>query len=68
MAHEFVLLVDGVLKTYTRYEDIPNKFDNVIKFRPDFSEGPHSDEEHEMLHYWNEKLQKLMEKERASNH
>lgn len=68
MAHEFVLLVDGVLKTYTRYEDIPNKFDNVIKFRPDFSEGPHSDEEHEMLHHWNEKLQQLMEKERASNH
>ena len=47
MAHEFVLIVDGQLKTYTKYEDIPKTFDNVIKFKPDFSEGPHTENEHE---------------------
>ena len=35
MAHEFVLLINGELKTFTEYEDIPEDFDNVIKFLPD---------------------------------
>ena len=35
MPHEFVILVNGKLETYTRYEDIPEEFDNVIKFLPE---------------------------------
>lgn len=62
---EFVLIVDGELKTFSNYEDIPEVFDNLIKFKPDFPDGPHTDEEHELIHSWNEKLQKLMEKENA---
>ena len=65
MAHEFVILVKGELKTYTRYEDIPDDFDNVIKFAPEISEGPHTHDEHDEISLWNEKLQQLMEKERA---
>jgi hypothetical protein len=65
MKGEFVLIVDGKLTTYRDYRDIPEVFDNVIKFKPDFSEGPHTEDEHEMLHLWNDRLQKLMEKERA---
>ncbi len=67
MAHEFVLLVKGELKTYTNYEDIPDKFDNVIKFIPEIPDGPHSHNEHEEIEKWNERLQLLMEKERASS-
>lgn len=65
MAHEFVLLVNGKLVTYTNYEDIPDEFDNVIKFIPEILDGPHSHDEHEEIEKWNEKLQLLMEKERA---
>lgn len=65
MAHEFVLLVKGELKTYTNYEDIPDEFDNVIKFIPKIPDGPHSHDEHEEIEKWNERLQQLMEKERA---
>ncbi len=65
MAHEFVILVKGELKTYHNYEDIPEDFDNVIKFMPEISEGPHTHDEHDEISLWNEKLQQLMEKERA---
>jgi hypothetical protein len=67
MAHEFVLLVKGELKTYTNYKDIPDEFDNVIKFIPEIPDGPHSHNEHDEIEKWNEKLQLLMEKERASS-
>ena len=67
MAHEFVLLINGELKTYTNYDDIPEIFDNVIKFIPEIPDGPHTQEEHEEIEKWNERLQKLMEKEHASS-
>ena len=67
MAHEFVLLVNGELKTYADYGDIPDEFDNVIKFIPEIPNGPHSHNEHDEIEKWNEKLQLLMEKERASS-
>jgi hypothetical protein len=63
MAHEFVLLINGELKTYTNYEDIPETFDNVIKFIPEIPDGPHSHEEHEELDKWNGRLQELMKRE-----
>lgn len=67
MAHEFVILVNGELVTYTNYEDIPEQFDNVIKFLPDIPDGPHSHDDHDEISKWNERLQQLMEKERASS-
>ena len=65
MPHEFVLLVEKQLKTYTKYEDIPEIFDNVIKFIPEIPEPPHTQEQHEEIESWNKKLQILMEKEYA---
>lgn len=65
MAHEFVLLIKGELKTFTKYEDIPDEFDNVIKFIPEIPPGPHTHDEHDEIEIWNKRLQQLMEKERA---
>jgi|TARA_B110000977_G_C10941505_1_gene441066 hypothetical protein len=62
---EFQFIVNGELITYDKYEDIPEKFEHVIKFIPDIPEEPHTEEEHDELSLWNERLQKLMEKERA---
>ena len=68
MAHEFILLIDGELKTYTKYEDIPEDFDNVIKFAPDVSEEERQVDGCEGSTYlWNERLKELMEKENASS-
>ena len=61
MAHEFVLLIDGKLKTFTEYNDIPDKFDHVIKFLPDV---PHDEVDHSGKHnIWNDRLQELIKRE-----
>lgn len=65
MPHEFVLLIKGKLQTFTKYEDIPDDFDNVIKFIPEIPIPPHTTEQHEEIDSWNSKLKKLMEKEYA---
>lgn len=65
MAHEFVVKRNGVLETYTQYEDIPNEFDHIIKFLPEIPPEPHTEEQHEEIESWNEKLQALMEIERG---
>ena len=67
---EFQLVVNGILETYTKYEDIPDTFENVIKFLPELPEpegedGNHTDEQHAEMARWNGRLQALMEKERA---
>lgn len=67
MSHKFVILLDGELRTYDKFEDIPLEFDNVIEFLPEFKAGPHTDEEHEELDLWDDKLQELMRRERASS-
>jgi hypothetical protein len=61
----FVFIVNGELKTYTDYRDIPEDFDHVIKFIPDVPPGPHSHEQHEEMDKWTNLLQQLMAKERA---
>ena len=60
-------MVEGKLITYTDYDDIPNTFDHVIKFNPDYPEGPHTQEEHEYMETFNDKLQTLMEIERNAS-
>lgn len=63
----FVLIVGGELKTYHDYQDIPEDFDHVIKFIPDMPPGPHSQEQHEEMEKWVDRLQSLMKKEREKN-
>ena len=65
---EFQFIINGELVTFDKYEEIPEEFEHVIKFLPDIPEpvnDDHTDEEHEELAKWNDRLQELMEKERA---
>lgn len=62
---EFTIMRAGKLLTYTNYEDIPLDFDHVIKFVPDIPAGPHTEDEHDQINAWNDRLQRLMEIERA---
>lgn len=63
MAHEFVILRNGILETYNKYEDIPQSFNNVIKFLPEIPDGPHTHEQHEEIDSWNDKLKELLKRE-----
>jgi len=65
MAHEFVVKRNGILETYTDYNDIPANFDHVIKFLPEIPPEPHTEEQHEEIEKWPARLQKLMKIEHA---
>ena len=65
--HEFVFLVDGELVTVNSWEDVPERFDNVIKFLPSIPPEPHTEEQHEEIDLWNTRLQQLMEIERNAS-
>jgi len=63
MTGKFVILLNGELVTYTKYEDIPDKFDNLIEFKPDEPPSPHSHDDHEYLATFNDKFKQLMSRE-----
>jgi len=67
MPHEFVILIDDKLKIYHHFDDIPEKFDNLIKFVPEIPDGPHTHDEHTEIEVWNEKLKELMKRETNGN-
>lgn len=59
----FEILVNGKVEVYYDYRDIPNVFDNVIKFLPDTPPPPHSEEDHREIQMWLEKFKDLLQKE-----
>ena len=67
MGHRFVIMRDDQLYEYTKYEQIPSEFDHVIEFAPKIPPGPHTDEQHEEIHQWHSKFERLMEIEYASS-
>ena len=67
---EFVFkLANNEMVTFADWDEIPKDFmfKHVIKFLPDEIPEEHSEEEHEIAEMWNERLQQLMERERAGN-
>jgi len=68
LRHRFVLRISGHLCTFTRWEDIPDVFDNVIAFLPAIPAPPHTAAQHAEMDAWCGRLQELMERERAGRH
>lgn len=65
MTHRFVVMRRGKLETYTEFEDIPKDFEHVIEFAPEVPPGPHTDQQHDEIDQWNDRLQQLMRIENA---
>lgn len=63
----FQIVVDGELRTYHRYKDIPQKIDRVIRFEPQIPEGPHTDEEHKWIESLPQNMEELMKRERRND-
>ena len=64
MKGEYVIKINGELITYTDYDDIPDVFDHIIKFNPDWPKSPHTQEDHDYMETFNDKLQRLGDIER----
>lgn len=63
MTHKFVVRIDQDLKEYSNYDDIPNEFDNLISFEPVIPPEPHTEEQHEEIEKWGDRLKELMKRE-----
>ena len=63
MAHQFAILIDGKVQVFDNYDDIPETFENVIRFEPEVPPEPHTEEQHHEIEQWNDKLQQLLKKE-----
>ena len=59
----FVIRNNDKILEFNNYDDIPQSFDNVIKFEPTSPEPPHTEEQHEYIETFNDKLKQLMERE-----
>ena len=59
MQGEFKIMINREIVTYTNYDDIPESFDKIISFKPDFPPDPHSEEDHACMDTFNSKLQAL---------
>ena len=53
-----------IKREFNNYDDIPQSFDNVIKFEPTSPEPPHTEEEHEEMETYNDKLKELLKREK----
>ena len=49
MIGEYTVKIGDKIFEYTNVNDIPEKFDHLIKFVPTSPPGPHSEEEHELI-------------------
>ena len=64
MAHLF-LIRDGMkYLQFTKYEDIPESFDNVIRFEPEIPPEPHTEEQHKYYDSFNLVFQELLKREK----
>tara|TARA_B100001057_G_scaffold452856_1_gene497151 strand:- start:65 stop:262 length:198 start_codon:yes stop_codon:yes gene_type:complete len=63
MAHQFAILIDGKVQVFDNYDDIPEIFENVIRFEPEVPPEPHTEEQHHEIEQWNSKLQELLKRE-----
>lgn len=61
---KFQVIKNGKLLTFSRYEDIPKSFDNLVSFQPDETPGPHTPEQHDEMASWLPKFQEILKRER----
>ena len=64
MKGHFIIRDNDKILEFTNYEDIPQSFDNVVSFEPTPPEPPHTEEEHEEMATYNDKLKELLKRER----
>jgi len=57
---EFVIKRNKKLERYNKFDDIPNSFEHLISFKPDYPEPPHTEEQHEEISTYQSKLRELL--------
>jgi len=59
----FKIIVNGELKTYHDWREIPKVIDEVVCFLPDFIPGPHQPGEHEANAEWYVRFKEVLRRQ-----
>tara|TARA_B100000519_G_C13813462_1_gene236869 strand:- start:235 stop:441 length:207 start_codon:yes stop_codon:yes gene_type:complete len=62
MEGEFIVKIGKKLFEYTNINDIPEKFDHLIKFVPTVPPEPHSEEEHKLINSFMIKFKEIQKR------
>ena len=62
MEGEFTVKIGKKLFEYTNANDIPEKFDHLIKFVPTAPPEPHSEEEHKLINSFMIKFKEIQKR------
>ena len=57
---KFVIKRNGKLETYNEFDNIPNSFEHLISFKPDYPPEPHTEEQHNQMSKFDNYLKELM--------
>ena len=57
---KFVIKRNGKLERYNKFDDIPNSFEHLISFKPDYPPEPHNEEQHNQMSKFDNYLKELM--------
>jgi hypothetical protein len=63
MANVFTILIGTDQYTYDKIEDIPETFDYLIRFEPEYPEPPHSEQQHAYIDSFPFMMQELKQRE-----
>ena len=64
MKGEFVIRIGNELFTYDDTDKIPQEFDYLISFMPDYPKAPHTEIEHEQIASFMDMLKELQNRQR----
>ena len=60
------MILDGQVAEFDRWEDLPERFDHLVRFLPQIPPPPHTPEQHADAEAWVGRLRAAMERENAS--
>ena len=63
MIGEYTVMIGDKLFHYTNVNDIPEKFDHLIKFLPTLPSEPHTQEDHDYINTFPNKFKEVFERE-----
>jgi len=63
----FQVRIGNKIHSFDKVEEIPEQFDRLITFCPDYPPPPHSNKDHLFIETLNRKLHELLEKEQNAS-
>lgn len=61
----YLIMINGKLHEYSHWDQIPERFENIIRFAPDIPPGPHTPEQHLAIEQLPDIFRQFLEREHA---